>query len=195
MKYARVFSVDGRKILFCYSLDSKSVVSFHARIFKLQEKYEASLHQKSPKTHLPKFLWYKNTRYFLLVPWAYLFYNFLEFLQHNTDSQSCFLFISYFFLFSFKKMFIYFWERQKESKWGRGRERGRQRIPSRLRAVCTEPIVGLKHTGCKIMIWAKTKSQMLNWLKHPGAPILYFFLVDNPLLYYLKLSAERNINP
>ena len=45
-------------------------------------------------------------------------------------------------------MFIYF---EREYEQGRGRERGRARIPSRLHAVSAEPNVGLELTNCKIM--------------------------------------------
>ena len=37
------------------------------------------------------------------------------------------------------------------NEWGRGRERGRQRIPSRPQAVSTEPNVGLEPTNSEIM--------------------------------------------
>ena len=42
-------------------------------------------------------------------------------------------------------------ERERESKWGRGREKGRERIPSRLHTVSTEPNVGLQLTNSEIM--------------------------------------------
>ena len=44
-------------------------------------------------------------------------------------------------------------ERNRPYKRMRGREReeGRERIPSRLPAVCAEPGVGLELTNCKIM--------------------------------------------
>ena len=45
----------------------------------------------------------------------------------------------------FLSLFIYF-ERQRQRKWGRGRERGTKRIPSRLCAVRAEPDVGLDLT-------------------------------------------------
>ena len=56
-------------------------------------------------------------------------------------------------------MSIFFWEREREkererereSKPGSGRERGRERTPSRLRAVSTEPDMGLKLTNHEIM--------------------------------------------
>ena len=50
----------------------------------------------------------------------------------------------------FKNVFYLFWERERERlcghvcihKWRRGRERGRERIPSRLRVVSAEPTWG-----------------------------------------------------
>ena len=67
--------------------------------------------------------------------------------------------------------FIYFWEREHEQ--GRVRERGRQRIPSRLRAVRMEPGSELELTGCEIMTWATSKRQTLTQLSHPGPLGLY----------------------
>ena len=59
-------------------------------------------------------------------------------------------------------LFIYF-ERERERahvcQQGRGRERGKERIPSRLYTVSMEPNVGLDLTKREIMIWAKIKSQ------------------------------------
>ena len=48
-------------------------------------------------------------------------------------------------------MFIYLFLSEKESKQGKGRERGRERIPSRLHAVSTEPDAGLKLMNCEII--------------------------------------------
>ena len=45
---------------------------------------------------------------------------------------------------------------------GRGRERGRERISSRLCTVSSELGVGLEPTNCKIMTRAKIKSWTLN---------------------------------
>ena len=60
-------------------------------------------------------------------------------------------------MFFFFKKKIYLREREKK-KWA-GRAEG-ERLSSR--APFQDP---------KITTWAKTKSQMLNWLHHPGAPI------------------------
>ena len=52
------------------------------------------------------------------------------------------------YIFEKLSLFIHF-ERQNEL--GRGREQGRERIPSRLFTVSTEPNVGLELTKCKTM--------------------------------------------
>ena len=66
------------------------------------------------------------------------------------------------------------------------REKEREKISSRLRAVSTVHRVGLKPTNCEIMTWAKTKSQLLNWLNHPGAPHLRF--LKDVLHCFLELA-------
>ena len=54
----------------------------------------------------------------------------------------------------FLSLFTYF-EREREHKSGEGqRERGRERIPSRLHTTSTEPDVGLEPTNHEIMTWA-----------------------------------------
>ena len=68
-------------------------------------------------------------------------------------------------------MYIYFEREREKYEWGKGREKGRQRIPSRLRAVSTEPNAGLNLMNREIMTWAEIKSQMPNWLSHQGAPM------------------------
>ena len=51
---------------------------------------------------------------------------------------------------------------ERAGTWvGRDRETGRQRIPSRLHTVSTEPNVGLDLTNCEIMTSAEIGSQML----------------------------------
>ena len=55
---------------------------------------------------------------------------------------------------------IYFWDRT--CKWGRGRERGGQRIQSGLCTDSREPNTGLELTICKIMTWAKVRCSN-NW--------------------------------
>ena len=48
-------------------------------------------------------------------------------------------------------LFYFLRERETACEWGRGRERGRQRIPTRLHAVSTEPDAGLEPMSCEIM--------------------------------------------
>ena len=57
--------------------------------------------------------------------------------------------------------------------WGRGEERERERILGRLHAQW-----GAQHRAWsqdpEITTWAEIKSQMLNWLSYPDAPITIF---------------------
>ena len=64
---------------------------------------------------------------------------------------------------------------RKQASWGwgvEGRDRGRERIPNRLHAQCRAGRGAPSH-NLEIMTWAKIKSQMLNWLSHPGAPWIW----------------------
>ena len=74
-------------------------------------------------------------------------------------------------------MFIYFWQRERETEHelGRGRERGIHRIRagSRLWAISTEPDLGLELTDLEIMTWAK-----VGWLSDwaTQVPLICVFL-------------------
>ena len=85
----------------------------------------------------------------------------------KVDHQNCPFFFSFFWDYLF-------WERERVSTRtpaGKGqREMERERTPSRVYAVSTEPSAGLELTNHEIMTWVKVKSQMLNWLSPPGAP-------------------------
>ena len=70
----------------------------------------------------------------------------------------------------FLSLFFVLRERERTER----AERQGERISSRLHNVSAEPDDGLKLTNYKIMIWAKTKSWMLNWLSHPGTPVCLF---------------------
>ena len=77
-------------------------------------------------------------------------------------------------------------------KQGRGRKRGRKRIPSRLHTVSTEPDMGLKLTNCEIMTWAEIKSRTLNWLSYPGGPIFKsIFLSLFIYLFWERQHGQR----
>ena len=76
------------------------------------------------------------------------------------------------FLFSFFKMFVYFWERQKQSvnRGGAERARGRYRIRSRLRALSCQHRAQRGARTHKPEDHDPSRSQKLNQLSHPGAP-------------------------
>ena len=61
----------------------------------------------------------------------------------------------------------------------RERERGRERIPSRLLAVSAEPNAELDPTNREIMMSAEIKSQMPNLLSHPGAPTTHVLFIHS----------------
>ena len=69
--------------------------------------------------------------------------------------------------FFFRGLFIYF---ERERWRGAERERGREKIPSRLPSVSVEPDRGLDLTNLEIMNSVEMKSQMLKGLSHPGVP-------------------------
>ena len=59
---------------------------------------------------------------------------------------------------------------KRENGEGAERERERERIPSRLPVVSTEPDTGLDAMNHEIMTYTEIKSLMLNRLNHPGTP-------------------------
>ena len=50
----------------------------------------------------------------------------------------------------FLSLFIYYFG-ERQSEWGRGRERGESETPKQAHTVSTEPYAGLKLTNCEIM--------------------------------------------
>ena len=62
-------------------------------------------------------------------------------------------------------MFIYFWDRERQSTSGGGAEREgdtESKAGSRLRAASTEPNGGLERTNREIMTWAEA-GRSTNW--------------------------------
>ena len=88
---------------------------------------------------------------------------------------------------------VYFRERERQSKWGRGREWRRRRIWSRLQAL-----------SCQHRAWRGTqthepwdrdlsRSRMLNQLSHPGAPRVSSLLtISNKCLW--NTYSERGLS-
>ena len=64
-------------------------------------------------------------------------------------------------------MFIYF--KRVSGGGGAEREEDRERIPSRLFSVSTQPDAALELTNHEVMTRAKTKSWTLSQLSYPGA--------------------------
>ena len=117
-----------------------------------------------------------------IIFWIYWKINIINIVKIN--------FTSFFFLVLFKKAFLMFYlylrerERETECEQARGRERWKQNR-SRLQAL-----------SCQHRAWCGARthkrwdhdlrwSRTLNWLSHPGAPVLFPFLMC--LLENLKL--------
>ena len=72
-------------------------------------------------------------------------------------------------------MFIYFWDRERQSMSGGGAEREgdtESEAGSRLWAVSTEPDVGLELTDREIMTWVEVR-RLTNWATQ--APLFQHF--------------------
>ena len=65
---------------------------------------------------------------------------------------------------------VYFWEKERECEWGRGRERGRHRIWSRLQALSCQHRAWCRARTHKLRDHDLSWSRMLKRLSHPGAP-------------------------
>ena len=82
------------------------------------------------------------------------------------------LFVSLFHIYLFSKNVYLFSERERRRGEGqRERERGKKSHAGS--ALSAESNVGLDPTNHEIMTSAEIKSQMLNWLSYPGAPLFY----------------------
>ena len=83
----------------------------------------------------------------------------------------CYFFI-FFIFFLFFLTFIYFWDRERQSMntGGAERERERHRIQNRLQALSSQHRArrGARTHGLRDR--DLSRSQMLNWPSHPGAP-------------------------
>ena len=79
--------------------------------------------------------------------------------------------------FSLKKNYLFIWrdrERERENTWGIGREKGREKILSRLHVISTKPKVEVDLMNQEIMTWTEIKSRLLNQLSHPRASQVNF---------------------
>ena len=66
-------------------------------------------------------------------------------------------------------------------------------IPSRLRAQCWTWRGAWSH-DCEIITWAKIKSQMFNWLTHPGTPKKHVLKKEAESLNR-SIHSEENLTP
>ena len=82
-----------------------------------------------------------------------------------------------------KKDFIYFFGRKRVSR----REKERKSEAGSVAVGAVGLRRGVPSHNLKIMTWAKTKSQLLNQLSHPGAPEDMIFLKLNGIFMDILL--------
>ena len=88
--------------------------------------------------------------------------------------------MNYFFL----SLFIYFY-RETETTWvGKGQREGDTESQAGSTLSMQSPTWDSNSQNHEIVTWAKTKSQMLNWLNHPGAP--RFWTIDLASVWVLE---------
>ena len=78
-------------------------------------------------------------------------------------------------------MFIYFWDREKQSMNGGGSERGTHRIWSRLQALSSQHRARCRSQTYGLWVHDLSRSRMLHQPSHPGAPTMVL-LIWNPLI-------------
>ena len=88
-------------------------------------------------------------------------------IVHNLYEALNIVLSTYFIFFKIFLVFIYFWERDKQSVGREGRERegeteNQSEASSRLWAVSTEPDAELELTDCEIMTWAEVR-RLTDW--------------------------------
>ena len=120
-----------------------------------------------PRNHflLPHSMW-QNITYFSTFSWNVpLDYSFPNWFSYFFYSQAVFFF----------NIFIYFWDRERQSMSGGGAEREgdiESEAGSRLWAISTEPDAGLELTDCEIVTWAEV-GHLTDWATQ--APLCFLF--------------------
>ena len=106
-------------------------------------------------------------------------------IKHVNIKMTGFLTIS-----PFLKEIAFIYETENVHAWGEGGEE-EERISSRLQAELGAWQGAQSHYP-EIMTWAETKSQSLNVLSHPGAPIFNpYFTYSTLLFHFPELSLVK----
>ena len=95
---------------------------------------------------------------------------------------------NFLFFFFLKKQFsnVYFSAKETEHEHGRGIEKGRQRIRSRLRAVSCQHRARYGVWTHKLRDHDLSSSRTLNQLSHPGAPREFFKVME---MFYISRAV------
>ena len=99
-------------------------------------------------------------------------------IMFQLNPFTLFLFFNFFFTF------IYFWE--TEHKWGRGRDRRRHRLPSRLQAPSCQHRARCGAQTQEPWDHDPSRSRTLHRLSHPGAPPPFFLKIFFYIYLFLR---------
>ena len=101
-----------------------------------------------------------------------------------SSQRKCFFFLIILSLFILRER-----ERERMRMSGGGAERKGERIPSRFRAVSTEPMRGLNSWTLRSWLEKKINSQPLNQLSHPGAPEEAFLHMSSAVSHHEVIQS------
>ena len=119
------------------------------------------------------------------------------YISPSPPTLAFYLFFIYFYFF----MFIYFCKRARE--WGRGSERGRHRIGSRLQALSCQHRARRRARTHELWGHDLSRSRTLNRLSHPGAPGSHILKIgltekccgeENHILDFTAFQGSRDSN-
>ena len=113
-------------------------------------------------------------------------------LRGDKHMDRPFIYYLFFLNFFFQNLFIYFWDRERQSMNGGGAERDgdtESETGSRLWAISPEPDAGLELTSCEIMTWAEV-GRSTDWATQ-APPFIYFSETERDRAWAGEGQSER----
>ena len=95
-----------------------------------------------------------------------------------------------FYFFNFFNVYLFLRQRETEHEWRRVREKGRHRIWNRLQALSCQHRARCRARTHGPWDHDLSRSQTLNRLSHPGAPLINFNMINKQCLAILVHDAK-----